>query len=267
MAQYKIVDVTPENLDRYDLFCQKSKVREAGYQRKVAWFKERYKEGLRIKLLLVEEGKGELVSRGFIEYVPAERGWRGVKAPGYFLIHCIWVVGRHKKKGYGSKLLQACVRDARRAGAKGAAVVASKGNWLPSPSFFAKHGFAQVATQPPAFELMARKFGEAPDPAFLTGWDEKLAKNGKGLTILRAAQCPYAEDAANHVAAAAAELGIPTKVVELTSVRDVRERAVTPYGVFNVVYDGDVFSYFYLLKKEALAKFKERGRRADTVGG
>jgi L-amino acid N-acyltransferase YncA len=259
MAEYKIVDVTPKNLDRYDLFCQKSKARAAGYQRKVAWFKERYKEGLRIKLLLVDEGKAELVSRGFVEYVPAERGWRGVKARGYVLIHCIWVVGRHKKKGYGSKLLQACLRDARRAGAKGVAVVASMGNWLPSPRFFAQHGFEEVAKQPPAFELMAKKFEEAPDPSFLTGWDKNRAKNGEGLTVLRAAQCPYAEDGANHIAAAAAELGIPTKIVELTSAKDVRERAVTPYGVFNVVYDGDVFSYYYLLKKEALKKLKDWG--------
>ena len=258
MAEYKIVDVTPENLDRYDLFCQKSKAKGPGYQKKVSWFKERHREGLRLKLLLVDEGKGELVSRGFIEYVPAERGWRGVKAPGYVLIHCIWVVGRHKKKGYGSKLLRACLRDARKAGAKGVAVVASKGNWLPSPTFFAKRGFEVVATLPPAFELMAKKFEEAPDPSFLTGWDKRLAAHGRGVTILRSAQCPYVEDGTNHVVAAAEELGIPTKVVELKSARDVRERAVTPYGVFNVVYDGKVFSHFYLLKKEAYKKFKER---------
>jgi GNAT superfamily N-acetyltransferase len=259
MAGYKIVDVTPENLSRYDLFCQKSKAKEAGYRRKVAWFNERYKEGLRVKLLLVDEGKEEPVSRGFVEYVPAERGWRGVNAPGYILIHCIWVVGRHKGKGYGSKLLQRCLRDARRAGAKGVAVVASKGNWLPNPRFFAKHGFEEVAAHPPAFELMVKKFGRARDPSFLTGWDEKLARCGEGLTILRAAQCPYVEDGANHVAAAAAELGIPATVVELASAEDVRARAVTPYGVFNVVYDGRVFSYYYLLKKEALERFKNGG--------
>ena len=240
-------------------FCQKSKANGAGYQQKVSWFKERYKEGLRLKLLLVDEGKGVLVSRGFIEYIPAERGWRGVRAPGYILIHCIWVVGRHKKKGYGSKLLHACLRDARQAGAKGVAVVASKANWLPRPEFFEKHGFAAVATSPPAFELMAKKFEEAPDPSILTGWDRQLAGWGEGLTILRSAQCPYVEDGTNHVVEAAKELGIPTKVVELKSAKDVREQAVTPYGVFNAIYDGDVFSYFYLLKKEALKKFKERG--------
>lgn len=259
MAEDEIVDVTPENLDRYDLFCQKSKAKGAGCQQKVSWFKERYKEGLRLKLLLVDEGKEKPVSRGFVEYVPADRGWRGVKAPGYILIHCIWVVGRHKRKGCGSRLLRACLRDARKAGAKGVAVVASKGNWLPSPGFFARHGFGAVATSPPGFVLMAKKFGRAPDPSFLARWDKKLAKCGEGLTILRAAQCPYVEDGANNVAAAAAELGIPTKVVELASAKDVRERAVTPYGVFNVVYGGGVLSYYYVLKKEALEKFKERG--------
>ena len=30
MAEYEIVDVTPGNLERYDLFCKKSKPKEAG---------------------------------------------------------------------------------------------------------------------------------------------------------------------------------------------------------------------------------------------
>jgi hypothetical protein len=128
---------------------------------------------------------------------------------------------------------------------------------LPAPRFFARHGFEKVAAQPPAFELMVKKFRAVPDPSFLKDWDEKLAKNGGGLTVLRAAQCPYVEDAANNVAAAAAELGIPAKIVELESVEDVRARAVTPYGVFNVVYEGEVFSYFHLLKKDVLKQIQE----------
>jgi len=54
---YKIVDVSESNLDEYDLFCHKSKKEGEGYSNKVKWIKERFKEGLKLKLLLVKETK------------------------------------------------------------------------------------------------------------------------------------------------------------------------------------------------------------------
>jgi len=48
-----------------------------------------------------------------------------VHAPGYLLVHCIWVVGRAKKQGYGRRLLDECLEDARQAGAHGVAAVTS----------------------------------------------------------------------------------------------------------------------------------------------
>ena len=36
----------------------------------------------------------------------AEYTWRVVHAPGYMVIHCMWVVGSGKGKGYGSRLLE-----------------------------------------------------------------------------------------------------------------------------------------------------------------
>ncbi len=251
MAEYEITDVTPGNLERYDLFCKKSKPKEVGYQQKSAWFRERFAEGLRIKLLRVDEGKKDLVSRGFVEYIPAEYGWRVVNADGYMLIHCIWVVGRNKKKGYGSKLLAACVEDARRSGMKGVAVVAGKGNWLPDPKFFTKRGFKAVDTAPPAFELLAMKFGDAAGPSFPTDWDARLRRFGSGLTIVRSHQCPYIDDAANIILDAAKELGMETKVVELATAKEVQERAPSAYGIFNIVYDGRLVSYCRLSKKDA----------------
>ena len=257
MAEYDIVDVTPANLERYDLFCKKSKPKEVGYQQKSVWFRDRFAEGLRIKLLRVDEGKKDLVSRGFIEYVPAEYGWRVVNADGYMLIHCIWVVGRNKKKGYGTELLQACIEDARQSGMKGVAVVASKGNWLPGPELFAKHGFELVDTAPPVFELKVRRFNDAPDPYFPTDWDARLARYGKGLTIVRSHQCPYIDDATDIILDAAEELCMESKVVELATSSQVQERSPSVYGAFNVVYDGKLVSYCWLSKKDAPRVLKE----------
>ena len=53
---YKIVNVDKNNVDVAGVFCQKSRRNEEGYQSKAAWVKERFEEGLRLKLLLVDEG-------------------------------------------------------------------------------------------------------------------------------------------------------------------------------------------------------------------
>ncbi len=251
MAEYDIVDVTPTNLERHDLFCKKSKPKEAGYRNKTSWFENRFDEELRIKLLRVDEGKKNLVSRGFIEYIPAESGWRVVNADGYMLIHCIWVVGRNKKKGYGSKLLAACVEEAKSSGKRGVAVVAGRGNWLTDPKFFTERGFSAVDTAPPAFELLAMKFGAAADPSFPTDWEARLRRFGSGLTIVRSHQCPYVDDATGIILDAAEELGMETKVVELTTAKEVQERAPSAYGIFNIVYDGKLVSYCWLSRKDA----------------
>jgi ribosomal protein S18 acetylase RimI-like enzyme len=251
MSAYEIVDVTPENLDRYDLFCKKSKPKEPCYQNKLAWYLDQFKHGLRIKLLMVDEGKPYKVSRGFIEYIPAENGWRVVNAPGYTLIHCIWVVGRHKKKGYGSELLRQVLDDARSQGKKGVAVVASKGNWLPGLKLFLKHGFQKVDEAPPVFELLVHKFTDAPDPSFSTDWDRRAQAFGKGLTIVRTVQCPYILDATDIITSAAKKLGIKSRVVDLETSKEVQDSAPSAYGVFNVVYNGKVISYSWISKKDA----------------
>jgi len=57
MPAYKIVDVTPENFESYNLFRQKSRAKERGYPEKSIWYKKRFREGLKIKLLMVDEGR------------------------------------------------------------------------------------------------------------------------------------------------------------------------------------------------------------------
>jgi len=251
MNAYEIVDVTPDNLEKYDLFCKKSKPKEPCYQNKLTWYRDQFKNGLRIKLLMVDEGKPYKVSRGFVEYIPAEHGWRVVNAPGYTLIHCIWVVGRHKKKGYGAELLQGVIGDAKAQGKKGVAVLASTGHWAPSPKFLAKYGFTKVEEAMPSFQLMVHKFNDSPDPSFPTDWDKRAQALGKGLTIVRTVQCPYLLDATDIVVDEAKKHGMDAKVIDLKSSKEVQERSPSAYGVFNVVYNGHIVSYCWISKKDA----------------
>ena len=79
-----VIDVHAENVEQTSLFCMMSKKRSEGYQKKLAWLRARFDEGLRIRLLDLKEG-----GRGFIEYIPGEYAWRPVFAEGFMFIHCL----------------------------------------------------------------------------------------------------------------------------------------------------------------------------------
>lgn len=118
-----VIDVNQDNVSREGFFCLMSKRKSEGYQRKLRWLKDRFAQGMKIKI--IKEG-----GRGFIEYIPGEYAWRAVRAEGYMFIHCLWVVGKSKGKGCGTFLLNECIKGARDSGMKGVAMVTSKGNWL-----------------------------------------------------------------------------------------------------------------------------------------
>jgi len=240
----EIVTVDASNVDRYGFFCYKSKPKTAGYRQKRQWLEERFAEGLRIKI--VREGNK---SAGFIEYTPGEFAWRAVHAPNYLVIHCMWVVGRGKGKGYGSRLLSEVIADAQAMGKDGVAMVTSRRPWLAGSALFLKHGFEPVGEAPPSFELLVRPFGDAPRSTFPTDWERRIDRYGSGLTVVRSGQCPYLDDATEAALAAAREMGVTGKVVELTTARDVQASAPSAYGVYGVVYDGRLLTYLTCGKK------------------
>ena len=255
---YKIVDVNETNLDEYGLLCLKSKKNSEGYKNKLEWIRERYKEGLRLKLLLVNEGpKRGLTSRGFIEYIPGEYAWRGIDARGYMVIHCIWVVGKNKKKGYGTKLLEECYKDAK--GMKGVAVVTSDNGWLPRNKLFIKNRFEKADAVPPYFELFAKRFSKkAALPRFLSISKERIRSYGAGLTVLESYQCPYSSALVNIYERMAKEANVPIRVEHISSCKDVQEKCVHPYGTFCVLLDGKAISYRPGNPSEVRQALKER---------
>ena len=241
----KIIDVSPENVAETGFFCLMSRKKSDGYKRKLKWLNARFEEGLRIKMLDLSEG-----GRGFIEYIPGEYAWRPVEASGYLFIHCLWVVGKSKGNGYAKLLLGECLADAKRTGAQGVAMVTSEGNWLVGKKLLLSHGFKSVDRAPPGYELLARDFGPAPPPLFPTDWDRRAEEFGQGMTVVRTDQCPYLDDAVATVLETARDREIPARVVELTSAKEVREHAPSPYGVFAIVLDGEVLSHYYQPEKK-----------------
>jgi ribosomal protein S18 acetylase RimI-like enzyme len=253
----RIVTVDATNVAEERFFCYKSKPKSEGHRRKLAWLEQRFAEGMVLKIL--HEG---VRSVGFIEYLPGEYAWRAVHAPGHLLIHCLWVVGKAKKKGYASRLLAECEADARRQGKAGVAMVTSRGNWLAGPKILRKNGFEMVDQAPPSFELLvkrfvdaprftdAARFADAPLPTFPQDWARRAAECGPGMTIFRTDQCPYIENATNHAIRLAEELGLEARVVDLQDRQQMLETAPSAYGVFNIVIDGKFFCYTCIGTKE-----------------
>jgi len=252
-----IVEVDWENVAERGFFCYMSKKKSEGYQQKLKWLRDRFGEGLKIKMLDLQQG-----GRGFIEYVPGEFAWRAVDAEGYMFVHCIWVAGKSKGKGYATLLLNECMKDAEKTEMKGVAALASEGNWLVGKKFFLKHDFEPVDKHPP-FTLMVKKFTDAQSPSFSGDFNERLAIYEKGLTIIRSDQCPYIDAAVGAALDAANELNIRTRVIELKSAEDVRKLSPSPYGVFAIVYEGKLVSYHSMAKKDLLDILE--GRREGNV--
>lgn len=250
--KYEIVDVNEKNLDQYDLFCQKTRSQGQGYRDKLSWVKQRFKEGLRLKLLRVQEGKN-WTSRGFIEYIPGEHAWRGIEAPGYLVIHCFWVVGKHKNQGYGSELLEICIEDARTSGMLGVATLTSDKHFLHGPALFEKHGFERTDKEG-IFAVYALRFDPTSPPPTLIRAPAGASKNyPEGLTFLISAQCPYNPDAVQMMAPIAKERNLPVTITRITSARDARA-GPHPYGTFCVLLDGKPITYHHDRKAQFLKK-------------
>lgn len=243
--KYEIVDVDEENVEDYGLFCQKSKPKEEGYRNKLEWFKDQYKKGLRTKLVGFTNEKKRFVLVGFIEYAPTEAAWRGINANGWMIIHCLWVIGKHKGQGLGSKLLAECVKDAKQNGMNGVVAMTSRTHhWLTNEKLFLNNGFVKVSELPP-FELYAKKLrAHAQLPKFYQISQTKLGAFGKGLTILVSAQCPYASRAVAAIRRIAEKAGVPVKVRQITNCQEAQKNFVHPYGTFCVFLDGKAVSYY-----------------------
>jgi len=251
MSTIEILDVNASNVDEIGLFCALGKPGEAGGREKLAWVKERFNEGLRIKMV----GRGDI---GFIEYMPGKMAWRGIEAPSYMVIHCLWVNDRAKGKGVGKALLDTCISDARKARMHGiAAVTARDKAGFVDTDFFLHHGFHVVQTTPSGIDLVTLKFDVASaDPHFVNDLKKKAKALGDGLTVVSTPQCPYTYDGAQQIVSLAHANHISrARSLRLHTLAQVRQTAPSPYASFDIVYDGEVISnLFHCMSAERLCE-------------
>jgi len=233
MSSFSIATVNAENVEQLGFFCVKSK-KHPGYVAKSSWLRQRFDEGMRIKLLLTDDGG----QAGFLEYVPGEYTWRVVHAPDYLVIHCIWVSSRESPfKGMASILLEESLKDAETSAKRGVAVVTSDGPWMVGRDVFIKNGFGLVDETGPHYQLLARQIGAGSPPSFPRDLSQRLSTS-RGLRLFYADQCPYVGKAVAELPEVAGRYGIRLHLVELKDAAEARARMPSPYGVFGLVYEG-----------------------------
>jgi len=239
MEKIIIVDTDAENILKYGVCGYKNKKR-AGYQEKIKWLNERFQEGLKLKTLYSDQA-GTL---GMIEYIPGEYCWRPVNAKGYMFIHCIFSGFKkiYKGKGYGSLLVNECIKDAEHEHMNGVAVVTRKGSFMAGKELFLKKGFEIVDKAPTDFELLVKKINtKAVSPKFKANWENKKSRYQK-LTIIRADQCPYTVKNVKEIKDTAQnQYGISPNIITLKNSKEAQESPCA-FGTFCILYEGKVLA-------------------------
>lgn len=244
-------ELDTQTLEGTGSFCLRSKKKSNGYILKNKWLNERFEEGLKY-VQLIDNDK----QVGFIEYTEATFSSRVVHADDYLVIHCLWV--SETGKGYGTKLINKCLEDAKIQSKQGVVVVTnSNTSWTPSKDIFLKHHFTLVDTAPFHFELLVYPFEHATSlPTFPSNWDERL-NNFQELTILRSFQCPYVEIATENIIAGAKKLGIDVNIIDLKNRKELMALSPTPYGIFSVVFKGQLITFHRLTVHSVVKRLKE----------
>ncbi len=241
MSEMQIIDTNNDNIFKYGI-CGYKNVKRAGFLEKIGWVKERFEEGLKIKTMhSAADG-----TQGMIEYIPGEYCWRPVEAKGYTFIHCI-ISGfkrTYKNKGYGSKLLAECFKDAKNEKSYGVAVVTRKGSFMAGNRIFLKNGFEVADTASPDFELLVKKFKKAsPTPKFKSNQEERLEEYKNGLTIIRADQCPYSVKNVNEICETAQkEFSVKPNVISFKNYKEA-QNSPCAFGTFCIVFNGKIVAW------------------------
>jgi hypothetical protein len=243
----EITSVNTENITAHPGVICFINPKHPSYPLKVEWLKERFSEGLQIKLLYID---GQKKASGFIEYVPGEFAWRAVSAKSYMFIHCLYVYpNNNKNQGYGSLLIDSCLEDARKQGLAGVAVMASKLAFLADEDILLKNGFVQADSDEQGNFLLVKQFGKAMLPFFnrIAGNDEKF----KGLHILYSCQCPWVARLIEEINESGLTEKLNIKIREIETAAEAQQ-APAFYGVFNFLRDSKVLADRYV----SLTRFK-----------
>lgn len=221
------IRITKDNIDREHICCAMSGKQSIA---KKEWMKQRFDEGL---VFYRSEERGKC----FIEYIPAENAWVPIEADGYIYIDCLWIAGSMKGHGYSNDLLAECIRDARAQGKKGVCILSADGKkreFMSDPRYLAHKGFTVADTSDCGITLMYLPLDPGSEPPRFRECARHPKVADDGFVLYYTDQCPFTFYWVPKVQEAAAEHGIPLKVIHITSKEDAQNvpAPVTTYALF-----------------------------------
>ena len=228
---------TEEGVKQYGLGCL-SNQKHPGFEAKQNWLKKEFKKGLTLIVLTVD-GK----SSGMIEYTNGENFWRPVSAERYLMIHCLWIIHtKYHRKGYGSLLIDECIKEAKKKKLNGVGVVTSDGPWIARKQIFLKNGFKLIETKG-RFELLVKQFKKGNPPSFIN-WKENQTLS-KGFKIIYTNQCPMFAKCIADLKKVAKDKNVSLNISEMKKPTEA-QNAPSGYGVMSILKDGKIIADHYI---------------------
>lgn len=246
----QFMNLTADILGEEHICCAiTGKQHQEGVDRKKAFLAAGFDQGLVFRKLDV---RGKV----FIEYAPAEVAWRPVVAPGYLVIHCLWVSGRYKGQGLGRELLQFCLDGAREQ--HGVVAVAGRSPYLTDTRFYLHQGFEIADQTDTGFDLLCFRSDEsAPLPRFGDNAKRGTVPQDKGVHFEYVYQCPFVPGCLQDMSERAREMGLSVTTRELTTVKSAQQ-AASPFGTFGAFLRGRLITH-ELMSPNKFGRLLERG--------
>lgn len=241
-----IITITKENLKNEHICCAISNKEDIQVTSKKSWIAERLDEGLVFK-------KGNVRGKCFIEYIPAEKAWAPIEAPGYMYIDCLWVSGQFKGQGNSSMLLEECIRDSKEKGMKGLVILSSKKKmpFIADPKYLRHKGFKLADTAEPYFELLYLPFDNTAEIPKFKQSVKNTTIQGKGMVLYYTAQCPFTAKYAPLIEVVANENDISFKSVKIETAAEA-QNAPSPFTTYSLFYKGKFVTHEILSENKFL---------------
>lgn len=246
----EFINLSMQNLSVEHLCCIiRSRKPHPGVEAKRKWLAERLGEGHVFRKLNAK-------ATVFIEYAPLETAWVPITGDNYYYIYCLWADGQYKGKGYGKKLLEYCIADAKEKHKSGICLLGSNKQkaWLTNQEFAKNYGFRTVDSTDNGYQLLALTF-DGTVPKFKSN-AKSLSIDSDDLTIYYDMQCPYVIQSIDTVEKHCKENNIPVTFVKVDSLQKAKELPCV-FNNWGVFYKGKFETVNMLLDvKKLLAILK-----------
>lgn len=213
----EFINLTAENLADEHICCIiRSKKPHPGIEAKKQWLAERLQEGHVFRKLNAK-------ATVFIEYAPLETAWVPITGDNYLYLYCLWVTGSPKGSGYGKRLMEYCLADAKAQGKSGVCMLGAKKqkNWLSNQAFAKKYGFEVVDTTESGYELLALSF-DGTTPQFTPRAKSETIENQE-LTVYYDLQCPFIPQYIEKIRAYCEENSVPASFIPVDSLQKAKD--------------------------------------------